>query len=136
VSRASLEGLEVLDSIAWVHDHVLPRLNVSRKLGRVAVHPTCATHHLGLTAELAAIAGEIAEDVLIPAATTCCGMAGDRGWLHPELTAAALRDVAVELESEDLDAYLSSNRTCEVVLEAVTGRPYGSIVLALEELTR
>ena len=82
------------------------------------------------------IAARLADEVVVPAATGCCGMAGDRGWLHPELPASALRDVATELDGEHFDACLSSNRTCEAALREVTGRPYRSFVLALEELTR
>jgi D-lactate dehydrogenase len=63
-------------------------------------------------------------------------MAGDRGWLHPELPGSALRDVAAELEEHALDACVSSNRTCEIALHEHTGRPYASFVLLLEELTR
>jgi len=130
------DGVQVLDSIEWIHDHVLPRLPAGRRLGRVAVHPTCASMHLGLSDKLRAIAAALAEEVVVPAATGCCGMAGDRGWLHPELPAAALRDVAAELEGQTFDACLSSNRTCEAALLQVTGRPYTSAVTVLEELTR
>jgi D-lactate dehydrogenase len=130
------EGVEVLDSIAWVHDHLLERLPIRKRLGTVAIHPTCASIHLGLRAKLEAIADRIAEQVVIPAATGCCGMAGDRGWLHPELPQSALREVARELDGHRLDACLSSNRTCEAALRGVTGRPYMSFVLALEQLTR
>jgi D-lactate dehydrogenase len=63
-------------------------------------------------------------------------MAGDRGWLHPELPESALRGTARELEGARFDACVSSNRTCEVALREVTGRPYTSFVLVLEELTR
>ena len=92
--------------------------------------------HLGLAPKLEAIARALADEVVIPAGTTCCGMAGDRGLLHPELPASALRDVARELEGAELDACLSSNRTCEIALHEHTGRPYASFVLLLEELTR
>jgi D-lactate dehydrogenase len=136
LTEVGVDGVEVLDSIAWVHDHLLERLELRDKLATVVVHPTCASTHLGLSGKLAAIAGRMADDVLIPAGTTCCGMAGDRGWLHPELPASALREVARELEGRSFDVCISSNRTCEAALQAVTGRPYASFVLALEELTR
>ncbi len=129
-------GVEILDSILWVHDHLLDRLEIPRKLGTVTVHPTCSTRHLGLAGKLSAIASRIADQVVVPAATGCCGMAGDRGLLHPELPASALRDVARELDGRKFDACMSSNRTCEIALEEVTGLPYASFVLALEELTR
>ncbi len=35
-----------------------------------------------------------------------------------------------------LGARLSTNRTCEAALREVTGRPYASFVLTLEELMR
>jgi D-lactate dehydrogenase len=130
------DGVQVLDSIAWIHDRVLDRLTVARKLRTLAVHPTCAASHLGLSEQLSAIASALADDVFVPAASGCCGMAGDRGWLHPELPASALRDVASELEERALDGCVSSNRTCEIALHEVTGRAYQSFVLVLEELTR
>jgi D-lactate dehydrogenase len=130
------EGIEVLDSIAWVHDQLLPKLSVGRKLRRAVVHPTCASAHLGLSGKLEAIARELADEVVVPPGTSCCGMAGDRGLLHPELPASALRDVVDELEGEQFDACVSSNRTCEIALHQETGRQYSSFVLTLEELTR
>jgi D-lactate dehydrogenase len=130
------QGMQVLDSIEWVYDHLLPKLRVTQKLRSVAIHPTCSATQLGLARKLAAIASELAEEVVVPAASSCCGMAGDRGWLHPELPASALRDVAQELGERSFDAYLSSNRTCELALEQVTGHPYQSFVVALERATR
>ncbi len=129
-------GVAVLDAIEWVHDHVLERLELPRKLGAITVHPNCSAGHLGLGPKLSAIAERMAEEVVMPSVTGCCGMAGDRGWLHPELPASALRDVARELDGRRLDACVSSNRTCEAALQDVTGRDYRSFVLVLEELTR
>jgi D-lactate dehydrogenase len=128
--------LEILDSIEWL-ERLMPQLAIRRKLDRVAIHPTCATRHLGLAAKLSSVAAALAEEVAVPAAARCCGFAGDRGMLHPELTASATAPQAAELaERGPFDAYLSTNRTCEVGMERATGEPYGSIVLALEELTR
>jgi D-lactate dehydrogenase len=129
-------SLEILDSVSWAHDRLLPALDVTAKFGSVAVHPTCSTRHLGITGKLEAVAAEIANDVEVPPTATCCGMAGDRGLLHPELTRSATSREAAELEGSSHEAYLSSNRTCELGLEQGTGRPYESFVLALERATR
>ncbi|MBV9049878.1 MAG: FAD-binding oxidoreductase [Solirubrobacterales bacterium] len=136
LSEVDLDGISVLDSIDWVHDHVLARLQIGKRLGRVVLHANCSSQHLGSASKLRAITARLADEVVVPAASGCCGMAGDRGWLHPELPASALRDVARELDGVQFDAYLSSNRTCEIALREVTGKPYASFVLALEELTR
>jgi D-lactate dehydrogenase len=130
------DGVEIIDSIAWVHDRVLDRLTIPEKLATAVVHPTCSSRHLGLSAKLAAIAARLADDVVVPVASGCCGMAGDRGLLRPELPASALRDTERELDGRSFDACVSSNRTCEIALQQVTGRPYASFVIALEELTR
>ena len=131
-----LAGLEILDSVAWAHDRLLPRLEVGRKVGSVAVHPTCVTRRMGLAARLESLADALAEEVYVPPSATCCGFAGDRGISHPELTAAATRDQAAELAGRRFDAHLSSNRTCEIGLSRATGAEYESFLLLLERLTR
>jgi D-lactate dehydrogenase len=134
--RERFERIEVLDSIAWVHDRLLPRLQVPRRVASAAIHPTCSAVQLGLAGKLESIARELAEEVLLPAGTTCCGMAGDRGLLHPELPASALRELVAELAEQTADEHLCSNRTCEIALQQHTGAPYSSFVLLLERLTR
>jgi D-lactate dehydrogenase len=135
-TRERFENVQILDSIGWAHDTLLPRLALERRVASVALHPPCSATHLGLQEKLRALVQALAEEVVVPAATTCCGMAGDRGLLHPELPASALRGAAEELDGRAFEACVCSNRTCEIGLAQVTGRPYGSFVLLLEELTR
>ncbi len=134
--RERYQQVEIIDSIAWVHDRLLGELTVSGRISSAAVHPTCSVLHMGLDGKLRAVAEAVADEVFVPAGTTCCGMAGDRGMLHPELPASALRDVTPELDERRPDACLSSNRTCEIGLQQVTGRDYESFVLELERRTR
>jgi D-lactate dehydrogenase len=131
-----LAELQILDSVAWAHDRLLPQLQVARKIGSATVHPTCATRQMGLAPRLRSLADALAEDVYVAPSATCCGFAGDRGFSHPELTAAATADQAAELSGRDFDAHLSSNRTCEIGLARATGESYESFVFLLEELTR
>jgi D-lactate dehydrogenase len=128
--------MTLLDSIAWAHDYLLPRLKVTRRVGSVVVHPACATQHLGLAKDLHALAAVLAEETVTPIYATCCGFAGDRGFLHPELTRSATSEQAEELKGRHFDAYLSSNRTCEVGMNLATGEDYRSVIYLLEELTR
>jgi D-lactate dehydrogenase len=131
-----LAQLEILDSVVWVHDRLLPKLEIAEKVGSATVHPTCATRHMGLAPRLRKLAGALADDVYVAPSATCCGFAGDRGISHPELTAAATREQAAELSGRRFDARLSSNRTCEIGLARATGEPYESFVFLLERLTR
>jgi D-lactate dehydrogenase len=131
-----LGRIEILDSVAWAHDRLLPWLEVGEKVGSATIHPTCATRHMGLTHRLEALAEALADDVFVPPTATCCGFAGDRGLSHPELTESATRPEASEVAGLHFDARLSSNRTCELGLERATGEPYESVILLLERLTR
>jgi D-lactate dehydrogenase len=135
-NRKRHSTLEILDSVAWAHDHLLPKLEITARLGSVAVHPACSTRLLGLERDLDALAAAVAERVTTPIRATCCGMAGDRGLLHPELTRSATAEEAAELSGQTHDAYLSSNRTCEIGLQQAIGAPYESVVVALERATR
>ena len=131
-----LAKVEILDSVAWAHDRLLPKLQIANRLGSATVHPTCATRHLGLAPRLRSLAGALADDVYVAPSSTCCGFAGDRGISHPELTEAATRPQAEELSGRHFDAHLSSNRTCEIGLSRATGAEYESFAYLLEELTR
>ncbi|MFI4875434.1 MAG: FAD-binding and (Fe-S)-binding domain-containing protein [Blastopirellula sp. JB062] len=128
--------LSMLDSIDWAHDYLLPRLQITKRVNSVAVHPTCATQHLGLGEKLRGLCDALSCETVAPIHATCCGFAGDRGLLHPELTQAATAEQAAELENREFDRYLSSNRTCEIGMNQATGADYQSVLFLLEELTR
>ncbi len=128
--------LAILDSIEWADEHLLPNLEVTRPAGSVTVHPTCSVKHLGLERTLSKVVGRIAEEVVVPPTATCCGFAGDRGMLHPELTAAATAPEAIEVKARPTDRYVASNRTCEIGLERATDETFGSFIYLLEETTR
>jgi D-lactate dehydrogenase len=127
--------IQLFDAIAWVHQ-LLPRLHIKRKLASAAVHPTCSTIHLDLEEKLSEISAAIADEVIVPIGTTCCGTAGDRGLLHPELVISATREEKAYLDAHPAEVYLSANRTCEMGLQQATGKPYESFIFTLEELTR
>jgi D-lactate dehydrogenase len=118
----------------------LPKLKVVEPLGSIAVHPTCSTVQIGAKVDMVALAGACASEVLVPTLWGCCAFAGDRGMLHPELTASATRDEAREVaEAERLhgrpfDAYVSANRTCEMGISRATGRRYRHVLEVLAEL--
>jgi D-lactate dehydrogenase len=129
--------LRFVDSVEFVADDVLPRLTRPAKLLRaVAVHPTCSTTALGTNETLATVVQFVALEAVVPDAWGCCAFAGDRGLLHPELTASATADEAAEIAMSDFDAYVSANRTCEIGMTRATGKSYRHVLELLEEQTR
>ena len=136
VNQARYDRLRILDGIEFMHDRVLPQLTVKRKAGRVALHPVCSVIKMNLTAKLEAMARACSADVLVPVHAGCCGFAGDRGFLVPELTAAATRREAAEVNEKPCDGHFCSSRTCEIGLTRSTGHVYRSFVHLLEQATR
>ncbi|HEX6852464.1 MAG TPA: FAD-binding and (Fe-S)-binding domain-containing protein [Candidatus Polarisedimenticolaceae bacterium] len=129
-------GGSVLDGIAFAHDVVLPRLPIRRRLPSVALHAVCSAQKLGLDAKFRAIASACARNVFVPPSAGCCGFAGDRGYLHPELTASATAEEARELAHREFDGYYATSRTCEIGLERATGWPWRSIWRLLDAASR
>ena len=129
-------GLRVIDAVTFTAEQVLPRLPTPAKVGSAAVHPTCSTAKMQGTTALLAIAESLADEVDVPRDWGCCAFAGDRGMLHPELTASATRAESDEVNQRQYDLYLSSNRTCEIGLSRATGHTYEHVLEALERATR
>jgi D-lactate dehydrogenase len=128
--------LKILDSVAWAHDYLLPKLTVHHKVGSAVIHPVCSVEHLQLADKLQKIGEALAEKAVTPIYSTCCAFAGDRGFLHPELTQSATSEEVHEIGDEQYDKYLCSNRTCELGMNLATGKDYRSVIFLLEELTR
>ena len=130
------EGLQVVDAVEFVAAHVLPKLPPARRLASVVMHPTCASTRLELDAALRSVAAAVADEVIVSADWGCCAFAGDRGMLHPELTASATEAEARSVTSYDADRYVSVNRTCELGMSRATHRRYRHLLEVLEEQTR
>jgi D-lactate dehydrogenase len=130
------EEIQVIDSAAYVASTLMPRLTVRRRFDSLALHPTCSSTRMGLHGALLALAGAIAEEVMIPDDWHCCGFAGDRGLLHPELTAAATREEAASIADRQFSAHASVNRTCEIAMTRATGATYHHLLELVEQATR
>ncbi len=128
------EAIQVMDSTRYAAEYLLDRLPPARRLRSVVLHPTCTDQHEGNVAALQKLAEACAEEVVVPLDVGCCGFAGDRGLLHPELTESATKAEAAEVTSETYDAYLSSNRTCELGMSRATGHTYHHVLEVLAEL--
>lgn len=138
VEEADASGIaiRIVDAIEFTRETLLPKLTVHRRVPSLALHPTCSSTRLGTADAFVALAQTIAEAVTVPADWACCGFAGDRGLLHPELTASATRWEAAEVGGQEFTAYASSNRTCEIGMTRATGRKYTHLIELVEQATR
>jgi D-lactate dehydrogenase len=127
--------LPLHDSIEFVHDVVLPRLHIEPQLEAVAVHPVCSVRKMGSADKLMAIARRCSTEVRSTDAVQCCGFAGERGFVRPELNEHALRHLKQELGQGCSIGY-SSSRTCEIGLSEMAEFPYQSILYLVERCSR
>jgi D-lactate dehydrogenase len=134
--RERYERLEILDSVEFASSRVVPRLQPRRVATAVALHPVCSTVKMGIDGLLPKVVAPFCAEAVVPATAGCCGFAGDRGYLVPELTASATAAEAREVSSGSFDGYCSSSRTCEIGMSRATGKPYRSFWYLLDEASR
>jgi D-lactate dehydrogenase len=60
-------------------------------------------------------------------------MAGDRGFLFPELTASATKAEAREAKNQNVEGCYSSTRTCELAMSQAVQKNYESILYLVNE---
>ena len=138
-SNAHYASLRVVDSVDFAAEHILPRVTVAAKLSSVVVHPTCSSTRAGSNENLMSVARAFADEAIVPDAWGCCGFAGDRGMLHPELTKSATVAEAEEIASrfdKTVDAFVSCNRTCEIGMSRATGEKFVHVLETLDALAQ
>ena len=135
LDAAGDSNLRIVDAVDFVDQTVLPLLPEAHRVASVTLHPTCSSTHLGINAALTRVAAAAAETVVIPEDWGCCAFAGDRGMLHPELTASATAPEAVDVAAAASTAHASLNRTCELGMTRATGHQYRHILQVLDDAT-
>ncbi len=127
--------LQIVDAVEFARTQLLPRLTISRTLRALSLHPTCSSTRMALNESLLAIADAVATQVTVADSWGCCAFAGDRGMLHPELTASATERQAAEIKAGSFDAHASCNRTCELGMTRATGAQYQHLLEILDWAT-
>lgn len=133
-NKARFDQMRILDLIEFAAGELLPRLQISKPKEKIVFHPVCSAHKMGLIPKLQAIGQACARQADIPFFAGCCGMAGDRGFFFPELTASATQRETAEVGLTDYDGYYSSSVTCEMALSEAVGKNYESVLKLLDEV--
>ena len=133
--RKKYDALTILDSVDFLHDMAMPRLSAKRKDKSVVLHPVCSLKKMKTENKFHRVAAQFAKEVTVPKTAGCCGMAGDRGFLFPELTASATALEAHEVDIATYDGYYSSTKTCELAMSESVKKNYESILYLVDEAT-
>ena len=134
--RKCISRMRLYEPVEFIWEYLRDRLEFTPIDRHIALHFTCSTREMGLVGTMTNLARLCSNNVFLPEGVGCCGFAGDRGWMHPEVNRWALRKLRRQLEDNHIEMGYSNSRTCEVGLEANGGIPYQSIVYLVNEVTR
>lgn len=131
--RETIKKLHLYEPAEFICTFLLDRLTITPIDDTVAVHVTCSMRRMGTAHFIVDLAKMCAKHVVVPEGVGCCGFAGDRGFLHPEVNAYALRKLAPQLKENGVSRGYSNSRTCEIGLTTNSGVPYQSIVYLVDQ---
>lgn len=133
--REKMTRVQPLELIEFIHDYVADSLDFHQTDEPIAIHLTCSTRKMGLSAKMLDLARRCSSDVLVPEEVGCCGFAGDKGFFTPELNEYGLRKLRPQIEAHGIKRGFSNSRTCEIGLTTNSGVPYQSLVYLIDECT-
>lgn len=122
--------LNIIDSVDFLLQNVLPKLSFTKLSEPVALHLTCSANQLGHGDKLKQLLAACTDEVVVPEGISCCGFAGDKGFVLPELNASALSGLKQQVSA--CCQGVSTSRTCEIGLSHHAGLEYQHIVYLLD----
>ncbi|OEY71124.1 4Fe-4S ferredoxin [Rheinheimera salexigens] len=122
--------LNISDSVDFLVDFVLPKLQLTQLNTPIALHVTCSASQLGHAEKLKQLLTACTDQVVIPEGISCCGFAGDKGFVLPELNASALESLQPQVQA--CTQGVSTSRSCEIGLSKHSGIEYQHIAYLLD----
>ncbi|MCJ7801917.1 MAG: heterodisulfide reductase-related iron-sulfur binding cluster, partial [Candidatus Marinimicrobia bacterium] len=109
-----LKKLKFVDIIPFL-DSITKKSNYKPLDREIVLHPTCSTQKMECAQIMESLAQRCARKVTIHENSGCCGFAGDRGMIVPQLTKNAVKYNKDQFlpEQRKLNGY-SSSRMCEI----------------------
>lgn len=123
-------GLKLLEPAGFALQYLLPRLQITTKAARIALHQTCSSRRMQADNAQLQLAQLLSCEVVVPKDIHCCGFAGDKGFQLPELNAAALSPLKAQVTA--CEGGYSTSRTCEIGLSAHSDLLYQSLLQLLD----
>lgn len=133
--REKINNMYLYEPVEFIEKFLVPRLDFHPTTQPVALHVTCTTRKMHLENEMIRLAQRCSKRVIIPEEVGCCGFAGDKGFVRPEVNAYALRKLKPQLETAGVKTGYSNSRTCEIGLMTNGGIPYMSLVYLVDSCT-
>ena len=127
------ERLKLYEPAEFASEFLIDRLKINKLDKSISLFAVCSAKKMEVDEHLKRIAELCAERVVV-IDSNCCGFAGDRGFLLPELNRHGLRNI--KEQSKGCSEGYATSRTCEIGLSKHSGITFRSILYLLEEATR
>lgn len=126
--------IKLYDAATFLVEKVLPALTIVNKREHLSLHIPCSATKMKAVPALTKLA-EACTDDLSFTNIACCGYAGNKGMLVPELNANGLRLLKKNIP-ESCDHGVSMSRTCQIGLTEHSGIEYQSIEALLNHCSQ
>ncbi|WP_186647532.1 (Fe-S)-binding protein [Fluviispira vulneris] len=119
------------ESIAFIHDE-LKNYPLKKQEKTAMLHINCSVTKLKKGDEVVSLAKRCVSDIIIPNDILCCGFAGSKGFIHPELNINALKNLQEQIP-ENCHIGYTCLETCTLGFSKHSGIPYSSIYHLIDE---
>lgn len=135
-SLKDYEKLNVLDMPRFALETLMPRLQITPIEQNIGIYAVCALKKNKQSEFLYKIAKACTtKEVLEHTQTYCCGFAGNKGFLTPELNIEATKELAQYFTQQKAKNLYSSSSTCEIGLSDATDTPWQHIIYLLDRVS-
>ncbi len=124
--------LKIYEPVEFIYNHLLQHMRQTKQVENIALHITCSAKKMKLDKIFMALAKTCANNVFMPEEQGCCGFAGDKGFLIPELNQSALSRLKQQIPKDCTEGY-SNSRSCEIGLSRHSGIHYRSIAYLVDK---
>lgn len=134
--RHTMQGLDLYEPAEFIEKFLLDKLDITPLHETIFLHITCSMRKMGLADTILRVAQCCADNVIIPTKVGCCGFAGDKGFIEPELNDWALRHLSEQQKAYNASVGISNSRTCEVGLSSHATIPYMNIAWLVSKVSK
>jgi len=127
------ERIRLYEPAEFINTFLMDKLHIKQLDKKISVFAVCSAKKMEVENHLYQIAKKCAKDVVI-IDSNCCGFAGDRGFILPELNKHGLRNLASQ--SKGCSEGYATSRTCEIGLSQHSGIEFSSILYLVEQASR
>jgi len=129
LKSTQINKLHFVDIIQFFHDKKDILSKCRQNENEILVHHTCSGQKMNNEKMFEEVLHSLAGTVISPHIKGCCGTAGDRGLIFPELTTSAAGSCASNYADYSSNAVgVSSSKMCELSMSRATGIQFQSLI--------